>query len=78
MNPIWSLSFIATMRVPPTVPLTATIFADVAPFDPPPLSVQALNMSASPARARDRTKMLCGAKIIGLPVEVGGHPMNPP
>ena len=38
---------------------------------PPPLSVQALRMSASPARPRDRTSMPCAAKVICLPVETG-------
>jgi len=54
----WSLSFIATMRVPPTIPLTVAVFATVAEFAQPPLSVQALRMSPSPARAKDRTRML--------------------
>ena len=68
-----SLSFMATMLVPPpTVPLTAIGFA------PPPLSVQALRMNASRARTRDRTLMLRATKVISLPVKTGGHSTNPP
>jgi len=43
---------------PPTIPLTVAVFATVAEFAQPPLSVQALRMSPSPARAKDRTRML--------------------
>jgi hypothetical protein len=55
-----SLSFMATLLVPP------------------PLSVQALRMSASPARTRDRTLTLRATKVISLPVKTGGHSTNPP
>jgi hypothetical protein len=55
-----SLSFMATILVPP------------------PLSVQALRMSAISARARDRKLMLRATKVISLPVKMGGHSTNPP
>jgi hypothetical protein len=55
-----SLSFMATMLVPP------------------PLSVQELRMSASPARTRDRTLTLRATKVISLPDKTGGHSTNPP
>jgi hypothetical protein len=61
------------MRVPDTVPIIETpVWAvGVVPPPPEPLSMQALRMSVNPARARDRTMMLCGMNVMGLPVETG-------
>jgi len=63
-----------------TIPLIETPVWAVGGVPPPPelLSMQALRMSASPAMARDRTMLLCAANVMGLVVETGGHPMNPP